>query len=367
MRSSKKGTLSAPVLRQTVEFGARYVSSELNRKLAGVLERGIYHGFLVKPGGVARVLITKDSLYRNSVAVVDRNGYSITVTMQGDGYVTIPAAGKWYIVVEAFYAEGEKGYQRVVAREKVECHHVVLAYVKVEDITKPITESMIDLTKRTYGQRELQKFLAVLNTLLHPKRFKTVLTENNPNGFVLDMADIGINSEEDYCYIPGLNAVLVSWNGITCHLGSNYTECAADEDGFSRKLNILFPTEINDEIEVLILSHTNPPYWLDTSMAYADPVSVGDTGDEITSGELMLVDDVNLVPAFEEGLEQGDPEAEPVGGEEDTTPASEINPDDIDFIDDFEQGLNTITGTNDTSLNEDEIDFIDKFEQGLNG
>ena len=141
----------APILAQTVKFGERYVSSALNRKLAGIFGAGVYHGFNVRPSGVpGYVLIAHDPDYPKSVAVVERNGYSLTVSMADPGYVAIPSAGEWYIVLEAFYIETEPGYQYVVARkeEDLDYYHVVLAKVTVTDIEAEITASAIDYDVR---------------------------------------------------------------------------------------------------------------------------------------------------------------------------------------------------------------------------
>ena len=108
-----------PALRQSVRWGERYVSSALNRKFAGILPAGIYHGFRIKPGGIMSVLVEHDAAYPDrSVAVVERDGFSLTIVMDDPGYVDIPTAGVWYVVIEAFYIETQVGYQRIVARQK---------------------------------------------------------------------------------------------------------------------------------------------------------------------------------------------------------------------------------------------------------
>ena len=156
-------TMSAPVLRQSVRFGERYVSSALNRKLAGILSPGVYRGFVVKPGGAGKVLVTHEDGSSRSVAVVERDGYSLTVTMDDPGYVEIPASGTWHIVIEAFYVETQPGYQRIVARENVEEHHILLATVSVEDVTAQVEEDMIDVSGCAYSEtRELTDRLAGL-------------------------------------------------------------------------------------------------------------------------------------------------------------------------------------------------------------
>lgn len=147
--------MNAPTLRQNVKWGERYVSSGLNKKFAGIIDPGVYHGFRVKPGGTMKVLIDHDSDYPRSVAVVEREGYSLNVTMDDPGYVDIPTVGTWYIVIEAFYIETQPGYERVVARENVEDHHVILAKVTVADSTVAITADMISEQERIEGDSRL--------------------------------------------------------------------------------------------------------------------------------------------------------------------------------------------------------------------
>lgn len=138
----------SPILRQSVRWGENYVSSALNVKLAGIIPVGVYHGFVVKPAGAMAVSIEHDSNYPRSVAVVERDGFSITVTMDDPGTVKIPASGKWFICIEAYYSLAKQGYQRVVARQEVAEHHVVLASVLVSDGETVITDSMIDEAPR---------------------------------------------------------------------------------------------------------------------------------------------------------------------------------------------------------------------------
>ena len=79
---------NAPCLEQTVRWGEQYVSSALNRKVAGVLNPGIYHGFVVTPGVGLQVRVDNDpDDYPYSVAVVERDVWSITVTMTDGGTV----------------------------------------------------------------------------------------------------------------------------------------------------------------------------------------------------------------------------------------------------------------------------------------
>lgn len=148
----------APILSQSVRWGENYVSRALNIKSAGIIPAGVYHGYNVRPGGDMAVLIEHDEDYPRSVAVIERDGYSLTVIMDDPGIIKIPAPGNWFICIEAFYNPTKQGYQRIVAREKVEDHHVVLAAVSVSEGVTSITPAMID-----YGPRQ---FLAQIQDII---------------------------------------------------------------------------------------------------------------------------------------------------------------------------------------------------------
>lgn len=130
-------TNDAPVLRQNVRWGEEYVSRGLNAKLAGIISPGVYHGFVLKPGGMMAVLVDHEPDYPRSVAVVERDGYSLTVVMDDPGIVRIPATGTWFVCLEALYTPTQQGYQRIVVRERPEPHHVVLGRVRAG---VPLTE-----------------------------------------------------------------------------------------------------------------------------------------------------------------------------------------------------------------------------------
>lgn len=135
-------------LRQAVRFGEEYVSSALNQKFAGIISPGIYRGFVVKPGGTMAVAVDHGTSDGPSVAVVERNGYSLTVLMDDPCTVSIPTTGTWFICIEAFYSVRQAGYQRIVAREQREAHHVVLATVTVTENGIEVLSSMISDRER---------------------------------------------------------------------------------------------------------------------------------------------------------------------------------------------------------------------------
>lgn len=250
-------TTSTPILRQTVKFGERYVSSALNRKLAGILLPGVYHGFKVKSGGVGRVLVTHDDDYPISVAVVDRGGFNLTVTMDDPGYVEIPAAGTWYIVIEASYIETQSGYQRIVAREKLSEHHVCLAKVHVEDMASEITDDAIEddgreEIGRLVSETEFSSLRNELNTSIKAvttiQRGTWTIAEHKPSDTVYPLPS-------GMTYIPNQNAVCLSYEGIKLYLGDHFEEMPADEDGYSRSIKLLFDAEQGDVVEAVIMGH----------------------------------------------------------------------------------------------------------------
>lgn len=250
-------TTAAPVLRQSVKFGERYVSSALNRKTAGILLPGVYHGYKVKPGGPGRVLIDHDSDYPFSVAVIERNGYSLTVTMDDPGYVEIPAPGTWYIVIEALYIETQPGYERIVARETLQDHHICLAKVtvdsmdsdieagKIDDGSRGEVGSLVSHTSFVQLRNELNTSIKAVTTIQRQSWIVETPTAENES----------IDLPEGMTYLPGKNAVCLSYEGVVCYLGDNFLEMPADDDGYSRKLKLLFPTTVGDHVEVVILGH----------------------------------------------------------------------------------------------------------------
>ncbi|MBE6441332.1 MAG: hypothetical protein E7022_03235 [Desulfovibrio desulfuricans] len=190
-------TMSAPVLRQSVRFGERYVSSALNRKLAGILSPGVYRGFVVKPGGAGKVLVTHEDGSSRSVAVVERDGYSLTVTMDDPGYVEIPASGTWHIVIEAFYVETQPGYQRIVAREKLNDHHILLATVTVEDISSDITDDMINVDRRDVAE-SVQIFGFVQHSLIREARATASRIRLIRNSILESLARIDLKNDVEF-------------------------------------------------------------------------------------------------------------------------------------------------------------------------
>lgn len=158
---------NAPRLSQYVKFGEAYVSSAINKRFFGLFTQGIYRGFRVSPAGPMKIFIDHGE-DECSVAVVERDRYSISVIMDDTGYVDIPAKGEWFICIEAYYQPNQAGYQRIVVKERTEKHHVVLAKVSVKDdeaVVFPIQPEAITTEERSTSalatQEQVNRLLAV--------------------------------------------------------------------------------------------------------------------------------------------------------------------------------------------------------------
>lgn len=238
---------TSPRLEQSIRWGERYVSSALNRKLAGVLDPGVYHGFVVSPGGGLTVRVDNDTDdYPVSVAVVERGIWSLTITMTDGGLVEIPGEGTWYIVIEAYYSEQEPGYQRVVARQTVESHHVVIARVVVAEGQVTITDDDISFSENSVRNEEYWEQLSVLQAaLVELRESKQAVVETEAavaEGEEYELPD-GLE------YTPGVNQLLVTFDGLHIYPDIEYEEVAAEEEGgLSTKVKFLFDVEQGSQL-----------------------------------------------------------------------------------------------------------------------
>lgn len=139
------------MLQSFVQWKERYASFGLNRKLAGVLTPGVYEGFELSPGGGMNLLISAAEDYPASVAVIEREGYSVTVRMDSSASIPVPSAGTWYPVIEAYYTPGQETHQQLKVVATPEEHHVVLGRVVVPSGATEIETSHISEEGRTVG------------------------------------------------------------------------------------------------------------------------------------------------------------------------------------------------------------------------
>jgi hypothetical protein len=140
-------------MKQSVKFGERYTSEALNRKVSGVLSAGVYYGFNIAPGGGRFIQLEKDEDFPGaSVAVVERDGFSITVYAKDVELVEVPAMiGSVYVCIQAVYLPEQQGYQEIVFRTAPEDHHIVLGKLTLIEGFTEITAEMISEEGRTVG------------------------------------------------------------------------------------------------------------------------------------------------------------------------------------------------------------------------
>lgn len=152
-----------------IKWREQYASSALNRKLAGVVDPGIYWGFVLAPGGGMNVRVYggEEPDYPVSVAVAERDGYSVTVRLDTDEVVAIAGPGQWHLVLEVSYIVGQETSVALKAVPTPAAHHVVLGIVEVPEGAAAITAGMIADTGRMEAHPALNiaKLVAMVTSL----------------------------------------------------------------------------------------------------------------------------------------------------------------------------------------------------------
>lgn len=246
--------MGTPKLTQCVKFGERYVSSALNRKLSGIIDTGIYHGFVVTPGTGLSVNVKNDEKYPYSVAVVERDVWSITVSMTDGGTVEIPGAGTWYVVIEAYYSECEPGYQYITVTDKAEKHHVVIAKVTVADGATSISDKDIDYSENTVSGAEISSQLTLIAN--------AVASSNTWIRKTVEVTD-AITENADYIlpdnveYTTGKHLVSVSYDGVECYEGSQFEEVTQADKTTSNAIRFLFPVPADSELQITLRGYAD--------------------------------------------------------------------------------------------------------------
>ncbi|UKA12800.1 hypothetical protein [Photobacterium damselae] len=135
-----------------------FSSKAFNRKMLGVVSKGIHRGFNHKIMGGFTVQVG-DSLGKNT-AVVERDDYCLTIQGQKPIDIEIPK-GKSAAVIEGFYQLGIKTTQvdtestyesatiKVLTLDAVEDHHIVLFTADVPADATELTEDMLSTDDRT--------------------------------------------------------------------------------------------------------------------------------------------------------------------------------------------------------------------------
>jgi len=115
-----------------VQWKAPYGSAQLNRKFDKVVPSGVYQGYVVSVAGSDTVDVSPPAS-GPSVALVERNGYQLTVRESATLTLTVPGAdGLYHVVVEIDYTVGQTttSQLKVVEEENEADHQVIVGSVE---------------------------------------------------------------------------------------------------------------------------------------------------------------------------------------------------------------------------------------------
>lgn len=143
-------------LEQHLKWRELYASNSFNKKTSGILPSGVYHGFVVTPGGGMNLSIAPNPVdYPISVAVIDRGGYNFTISSsETETFAVVDGtSGTYYLCLDAAYAiGGGTAIQFVlIPFASIQTYHIVLAKLVIPADTTVITAGMIDQTVINMG------------------------------------------------------------------------------------------------------------------------------------------------------------------------------------------------------------------------
>lgn len=134
------------MLTPDIQWREQYTSAALNRKFSGVTPPGVYAGFTITP--VAGQNLKFKVNVNGGVAVVERDGYSITVHGSGiDEEVTAAATGTSYAVIEVFYGVSQTTTATLKVVTTKSAHHCVLGkFIVTNGVAKLVANSADNAT-----------------------------------------------------------------------------------------------------------------------------------------------------------------------------------------------------------------------------
>ena len=148
-----------------VQYHEPYLSAALNRKFRGIVDPGFYAGFLPKPGGGMKLLITSVDGDKTAGAASVNIGefYQVTIQQRKDISLALSAGKKYAIVLKGRYLLGEDSYQvntashihaaEFVARTYTDSYQLgdgelLVCTVNIPAGVSAITKEMIDVSDR---------------------------------------------------------------------------------------------------------------------------------------------------------------------------------------------------------------------------
>ena len=148
-----------------VQYHEPYLSAALNRKFRGIVDPGFYAGFLPKPGGGMKLLITSVDGDKTAGAASVNIGefYQVTIQQRKDISLALSAGKKYAIVLKGRYLLGEDTYQvntashiyaaEFIARTYTDSYQLgdgelLVCTVNIPAGVSAITQEMIDTSER---------------------------------------------------------------------------------------------------------------------------------------------------------------------------------------------------------------------------
>ena len=150
-----------------VKWKEQYGSAALNQKFVGIISPGVYLGYDVSLSGTPDSVDVSTPASGRSVAVIQRDGFSITVVEESTITLEVPATNQLYhVVVEAQYQVGQAttSQLKVVADGSEASHHVIVGSVERSggDLQQPTETYREDRVPRG-GFSEVVNALQVVN------------------------------------------------------------------------------------------------------------------------------------------------------------------------------------------------------------
>lgn len=143
-----------------VQFREPYSSGAVNRKFRGIVDPGIYKGFIPSPAGGLTLQIASGEEGGTASVNIDKF-YQITVRQQADVTLEMTAGKTAVVVLEASYVLGQETYQvnansaiqaveiKILDKNaELNANQLELCTVTIPGGATELTEEMIDLTGR---------------------------------------------------------------------------------------------------------------------------------------------------------------------------------------------------------------------------
>lgn len=131
-------------LRVDTAWRENYSGASMNQKLHGLLPKGVYSGFAVKPKSGLTVEVSGDD---QNIAVLEVGTYSLTARMPSNvtKQVTLTAGKTQYVVLEAQYAMHQASTIGVYVRDTVPSNAIMLAKVTLPAGATSVPADSIEL------------------------------------------------------------------------------------------------------------------------------------------------------------------------------------------------------------------------------